>query len=471
MAAARTPPPVGADRREWAPDGRERADLELLLNGGYPSLPGFLGRADVDSVQGSARLASGLPWPVAVTLEVPDEIAVRGPLTLTDPEGSPLATMEVTETWPGGPGRQFVAGPVSRVAATAYGAFGRLHLTPAQVREELAGAPALAVIVDDALHSADLAQIQLLADAEGARPLLLVPTADPSSEQLVRTTLAGAAEIPGAVVVAVPLPQPAGSAAQTLRAAHVAAAYGATHLLSALALPDPPLTVLTPPAGASDAPALTADELAALLDAGAPLPAGFTPPAVERELRRARRPRHERGAVVLFTGLSGSGKSTLARGLYDVLLELGHRTASLLDGDVVRRMLSAGLGFSRADRDMNVTRIGFVAAEIARHGGLAICAPIAPYAATRARVRAMAEAVGDFVLIWVCTPLERCERRDRKGLYARARAGELTGLTGIDDPYEEPTDADLIIDTSDRDVQDCVAEVVTLLERGGWLDT
>lgn len=467
-AAARLPD--GSDGPQWTPSHQERADLELLLGGGYPGLSGFLGRADVDSVHASARLTDGTPWPVAVTLEVPDEVAARGPLTLTDPEGAPLAAMEVTETWPGGPGRQFVAGPVSRLATPMYGAFHRLHRTPAQVRHELAGAAALAVIAGTGLHHADLAGIRAAAEPLGGQVLLLVPAAEPGSEALVRTVLAGAAQIPRALVVAVPLPAPDGSVAQALRAAHVAAAYGATHLLSPAALPDPPLTLVEPPDGTPSEAPLTPAELAELLDAGAPLPAGFTPPAVERELRRARPPRRDRGLVVLFTGLSGSGKSTLARGLYDALLEGGERTASLLDGDVVRRLLSAGLGFTRADRDLNVTRIGYVAAQIARHGGVAICAPIAPYETTRAQVRAMAQAAGDFVLIWVATPLEQCEQRDRKGLYARARAGQLTGFTGIDDPYEEPADADLVIDTSGRSVPDCVAEVVALLERGGWLE-
>ena len=359
---------------------------------------------------------------------MPDDLAARGPLTLTDAEGTPVATVDVTETWPGGPERQFVAGPVSRLAPATHGAFGRLHRSPAEVRSELAGAPTLAVIAGAPLHNADLAAVRAAAESLGARALIMVPAVEPGSEQLIRTVLAGATEIPEAVVVAVPLPKPDGSVAQALRAAYVAAAYGASHVLSPATLPDPPLAVVAPPAS-PDPTVLSAAALSDLLDAGAALPAGFTPPAVERELRRAHRPVRERGLVVLFTGLSGSGKSTLARGLHEALIERGDRTVSLLDGDVVRRMLSAGLGFSRADRDLNVARIGYVAAEIARHGGLAICAPIAPYAATRAQVRDMAQAVGDFVLIWVATPLEQCEQRDRKGLYARARAGQLTGST------------------------------------------
>jgi len=192
---------------------------------------------------------------------------------------------------------------------------------------------------------------------------------------------------------------------------------------------------------------------------------------VARELSRARPPRRHRGLVVFFTGLSGSGKSTIARGLADALRESGDRTVTLLDGDVVRRELSAGLGFSKADRDTNVRRIGWVAAEVARHRGLAICCPIAPYARARAAAREMAQAAGaGFVLIHVATPLSVCEQRDRKGLYARARAGQLTGMTGIDDPYEEPTDADLVLDTSDVTVEECVRTVLAHLTEHGWVE-
>jgi sulfate adenylyltransferase len=190
------------------------------------------------------------------------------------------------------------------------------------------------------------------------------------------------------------------------------------------------------------------------------------PDAVEAIVRAEQRG----GLVVFFTGLSGSGKSTIARGLREALLERG-RTVTLLDGDVVRRMLSAGLGFSKADREANIRRIGYVAAEVARHGGLAICAPIAPYAATRAEVRGMVtEAGGAFALIHVSTPLEECERRDRKGLYAKARAGEIAEFTGISDPYEEPADADLAIDTTSAPIASAVSRVLELLRDGGWLE-
>jgi sulfate adenylyltransferase len=178
----------------------------------------------------------------------------------------------------------------------------------------------------------------------------------------------------------------------------------------------------------------------------------------------------DRGLVLFFTGLSGSGKSTLARALHDVVLEQGERTVTSLDGDVVRRNLSAGLTFSKEDRETNIRRIGWVAAEIGRHGGVAICSPIAPFDATRRQVRAMVEdAGGAFVLIHVATPLEECERRDRKGLYARARRGEIPEFTGISSPYEEPEDATVRVDTTGRSVEDCLDDVLAVLEEAGYL--
>ncbi|MEP6665360.1 MAG: adenylyl-sulfate kinase [Nocardioidaceae bacterium] len=210
------------------------------------------------------------------------------------------------------------------------------------------------------------------------------------------------------------------------------------------------------------------DRLLDALDADQALPA-VADEATLAELRRWHPPRSRRGVVVLFTGLSGSGKSTLARGLAAYIRTNTERTVSLLDGDEVRRMLSSGLGFDHASRDLNVRRIGFVAAEVARHGGIAICAPIAPYAESRSAVRAMAREVGGFVLVHVSTPLAEAERRDVKGLYARARAGLIEHFTGINDPYDEPTDADVTLDTSVLSVDEAVGELVDFMQARGWL--
>ena len=389
-----------------------------------------------------------------------------------------------------------------------------------------AGGHVLAYATRRPLNKRHLGQLRHYADQLNARLLVLPLVCGPAEvvtrpEALVRAVLAARPHLPaGTLVIPVPLasrnaaadppgpPDPTGSSGPVgrdtadLRAqAIVAAAYGATHLLAdspdvtglpagtkpgTLTLPgvqipvisagewayDPrsevwrPLALIEPGAEQGE---LTDSELGALLDSGAEVPAWFAPPSVAHQLHRARRPRAERGLAIFFTGLSGSGKSTIARGLAEALTERGDRTVSLLDGDHVRQLLSAGLTFSRADRDLNIARIGFVAAEVARNGGIAICAPIAPYAAARAAARQMVTEVGDFLLVYVSTPVDVCAARDRKGLYAKARAGLITGFTGVSDPYEEPRDADLVLDTSVMTRQQAVDAVLKLLTTGGWL--
>ncbi|MEP6697654.1 MAG: adenylyl-sulfate kinase, partial [Pseudonocardiales bacterium] len=360
------------DAASWTPTEGERGDAELLLSGAYAPLSGFLGQADVSCVLATGHLADGTAWPVPVVLRVPDELAGAPAVVLTDPEGAPLARLTVREAWAADEGWSYVGGPLATLSPPSYGTFRQLHRPPAEVRAKLRGGPVLGAVAGAPLHNREIADVRAVAQGLGGQVLLLVPTAAAGSEHLVRAVLAAAEELPGAVVVAVPLAAPDGSAGHARLGAHVAAAYGCTHLFGTEPLPGAPLPVIGPPEPGPPEPGLpllTSGSLDALLDSGAALPAGFTPAAVERELRRARPPLTRRGCVVFLTGLSGSGKSTLARGLHDTLLERGDRTTTLLDGDVVRRMLSAGLGFGRADRNLNVTRIGYVAAEVARHGG------------------------------------------------------------------------------------------------------
>ena len=501
-------------------------DLELLTSGAFGPLRGFMDAADAASVAELGRLADGTPWPVPVTLDVPagDVPADAARLVLQDQEGSPLAVLSITERTasPGSGDQELIrlAGPVTVLRPPEHGPFRQLRRRPEDVRAQLAadagssGGHVIAYATRRPLNRRHIGQLRHYAGQLGARLLILPLVAGPAEvvtrpEALVRAVLAAAQYLPaGTLVIPVPLAPrgahlgSAGPGVAELRAhGVVAAAYGATHLLadspdatgsaagqkngtqSVPGVPIPviaagewaydprsevwrPLALIEPGAERGE---LSDSELGALLDSGAEVPAWFAPPSVARELRRARPPRAERGLVVFFTGLSGSGKSTIARGLAEALAERGDRSVSLLDGDHVRQLLSAGLTFSRADRDLNIARIGYVAAEVARHGGIAICAPIAPYAQARAAARAMVTEVGDFLLVYVSTPVEVCAARDRKGLYARARAGLITGFTGVSDPYEEPRDADLVLDTSVTTRQEAVDAVLKLLTAGGWL--
>jgi sulfate adenylyltransferase len=522
----------------WTLDENQLADLEMLLSGVFVPLTGFMTAAEVSSVSESGALPDGTSWPVPVTLDVPEDAvpAAQRRLALNDPEGVPLAVLDISERSPapappqagragrharpagtvrpagattgaGAAGAATAAGPataglvrlsgqVIQCREPEHGPFRQLRRTPAQVQAELGDGPALAFVTRRPLNARQIGQLRHVAGQLRAR-LLLLPlvtgTADvvATPEALVRTVRAATRHLPSGTLV-VPLALAArdvGTEREIALRALVAASYGATHLFTdepevptgPTAIPVMsagdwaydraaevwrPLALIEPGTERAD---LAMGELEDLLDRGEEVPGWFTPPAVAAELRRSRPPRSGRGLVIFLTGLSGSGKSTIAKGVRDALSERGDRSVSLLDGDLVRDLLSAGLTFARADRDLNIARIGFVATEVARHGGIAICAPIAPYAEARARVRRMAGEVGDFLLIHVATPVQVCEARDRKGLYAKARAGVIDNFTGVSDPYEEPSDAELTIDTTAMSRQQSVDAVLRLLTIGGWL--
>jgi sulfate adenylyltransferase len=497
------PDEVLRDAPTYTPRPYELADLELLLSGAYTPLTGFLTRADLTSQSRRGLLADGTPWPVRVTLEVPgglvDGLELDNPLhralILTDAEGAPVAAIDITDAWPARDGMSGVGGSVRRVGDGGHGPFQRLRRTPAEVKSLLPPGRVLGIVTDRPLHRPQLAQIAHAARTLAAHLLVLVPISEPGPdglppEALVRCIFAARDRMPPATLVGVPLVKRGDEIRDALVRARVAAAYGVTHLLSTGAmLSGGGPRVLVPRELAYDSRdgqwrwrddipprnrrlELGQEEIDDLLDRGFPLPEWHTPPAVARELVRVRPPRRHRGLVVFLTGLSGSGKSTIARGVADELRESGDRTVTLLDGDVVRRELSAGLGFSKTDRDLNIRRIGWVAAEVARHRGVALCCPIAPYESARTAARSMATAAGaGFVLVYVATPLSVCEQRDRKGLYAKARAGQITGMTGVDDPYEEPTNADLVVDTTELSVDEAVTAVITYLTESGWVES
>ncbi|MFV0473688.1 MAG: bifunctional sulfate adenylyltransferase/adenylylsulfate kinase [Pikeienuella sp.] len=214
---------------------------------------------------------------------------------------------------------------------------------------------------------------------------------------------------------------------------------------------------------------ISGTELRRRLQEGLEIPEWFSFPEVVAELRKTKPPRAHQGFTVFFTGLSGSGKSTIANALMVKLMELGGRPVTLLDGDVVRKHLSSELGFSKEHRDINIRRIGYVASEITKNGGIAICAPIAPYTATRRAVREMVEQTGAFLEVHVATSIEECERRDRKGLYKLAREGKIKEFTGVSDPYEAPEAPELRVDTVNVSPDDCAHDVMLKLESMGLI--
>jgi sulfate adenylyltransferase len=214
---------------------------------------------------------------------------------------------------------------------------------------------------------------------------------------------------------------------------------------------------------------ISGTQLRQRLNEGRLIPDWFTYREVIQELRRSFPPRNQQGFTIFFTGLSGAGKSTIANVLVIKLLEIGGRPVTLFDGDLVRKHLSSELGFSREHRDLNIRRIGYVASEITKNRGIAICAPIAPYDSTRKEVRAMIAPLGGFIMVHLSTPVEVCEERDRKGLYAKARAGIIKEFTGVSDPYEEPTDADITINTAELAPDEAAQEIILHLESEGFI--
>ena len=396
---------------QWTPTPRELADLELEL---YGALPG------------------DAPFSVKTSREFAD--SVEDAFELIDPEGVPLATVALGERTPDADGVS-LSGTTTPLSPNEFGPFRRYHRAPADIRAEQPDAFAVPVVAPPTLD--DIEAINTHAKESGRTPLLLACTG-PGSPQgvsapaLVRTVLTASHDIPGSVVAAAAVAARDDADADARFRERVAAAY------------------------ADDVLPLRAE--------------GSRSAAIEAIRAHDHPPRPERGLVIFFTGLSGSGKSTLARALYDVIVERGERTITSLDGDVVRHHLSKGLGFSKEDRETNIARIGWVAAEIARHHGVAICSPIAPFDSTRQLVRQMVDdAGGGFALIHVATPLEECERRDRKGLYAKARAGVIPEFTGISSPYEEPADPLVRVDTTGRTIEDALSDVVGALTDAGWL--
>jgi sulfate adenylyltransferase len=405
---------------QFTPTSRELDDVELLRMGLFGSPSRFEGAAG--------------PMRLCVTPDVAETARSAGGLEITDAEGVPLAVVAIEGYQPTCEGHVGVIGPVRPLRGNSRRAFSKLYVSPSASRTALPS-ETVTVPVDAPLTDGDLATIKAM-----HQPVLFLVLAGfgtpkgMSAPGLIRATLAAARDVDGATVFAVPLAsRPTVRSDETFRE-QVVEAY---------------------------APGI---------DVWWPTGEGHVTGAVANVVRSDRPTGLKQGVVVFFTGLSGSGKSTLAQALCNQLVESGGRTVTLLDGDRVRRNVSKGLTFSRRDRELNIERIAWIAAEVARHGGMAVCCPIAPFDHTRKLARSLAEEIGAaFVLIHVATPIEVCEGRDRKGLYERARRGEIDDFTGISSPYEEPDDADLVIDTSALSVGEALATVRNFLVSRGFL--
>ena len=530
---------------QWTLSERQLCDLELLLNGGFSPLSGFLGEEDYRSVVNHLRLADGTLWPMPITLDVPEALAAQlqpgSELSLNDTQGTPLAVLEISDIYR--PDREHEAqqvfgsndrlhpgvaelldrnhpvnlgGRLLGIQPPAHYDFVPLRRSPRQLRAWFTRQGwnrIVAFQTRNPMHRAHRELTLRAAEKVGAR-LLIQPVVgrtkpgDIDHYTRVRCYQALLPHYPEdqATLSLLPLAMRMGGPREALWHALIRQNFGASHFIvgrdhagpgkNAQSQPfygpfeaheliaryqhELGIEVVTFPAmvyaanrdAYLPAPEVTPEdevrdisgtELRRRLHQGEDIPAWFTFPEVVRILRE----RHPAGArpgfTLFFTGLSGAGKSTLAQAVVAHLLETGSRAITVLDGDEVRLHLSKGLGFSREDRDTNIARIGYVASEVVRHGGIAICAPIAPYTEARARARALVAAHGRFVEIHVATPLEVCEQRDRKGLYAKARAGKLTGFTGIDDPYEIPAIPELRIDASQESALDAARRIVTWL--------
>ena len=505
-------------------DWRQQCELEMLMSGAYSPLTGFMTRAQCASVESSRQLDDGTFWPLPVTLtcgakhaaalKAGDRVALR------DGEGYMLAVLAVSEVWDNA-GVWHLGGPVEGVALPPHPDFSGLRATPAELRALFARRGWRRVVAWQARQPMHRAQYEFCLKTAIANEanLLLHPQAGgditdaPGYFGLVRSFITIRERFPAASTQLSLLPAPPreASARALLLRVIVARNYGCSLLIAGgehqpdgdyrrgadLSQPaaDLPVAELADKIGVrliayprmvyvedraehlpeAEAPAgartltLTGEEFQRRMQAGLKIPDWYSFPEVLAELHRQTPPRERQGFTVFFTGLSGAGKSTLARSLAARLMEMGGRCVTLLDGDIVRRHLSSELGFTKAHRDINVRRIGFVASEITKNRGIAICAPIAPYRQTRRDVRAMIEAVGGFVEIHVATPIETCESRDRKGLYAKARAGLIPEFTGVSDPYEVPETPELAIDTTGLGIDEAVQRILLKLEHEGYL--
>ena len=526
------------------------SDLELLMNGAFSPLNGYMNQGDYVSVLERMRLENQTLWPIPLCLDISEtesgHLKSGHPVVLRDQEGFMLAVLHVQDIWhadkkmeaeavyatqslkhPGvqrlfdSVGQYYVGGTIEGIQLPLHMAFKSLRHTPDEMQNlfrKLGWRRIVGYLTRNPLHRAQF-EMTLRAMAQVKANLLLHPVAsnvnsgDIDYFTRIHCCLAAGKNYPANMMQLnlLPLAMRLAGPREALWHAIVQKNYGCTHFIVGPHHASPRLkadgtsfyeknaskTLMTSFTDELGIGIVPFDEMVYVVDEDIYLPINEVPKGVQtrsmnndefhNKLRNSRKipdwfafpdvieaiqqaypPRHKQGFTIFFTGLSGAGKSTIAKILHTRFLEMRSRPVTLLDGDIVRKNLSSELGFSKEHRDLNIKRIGYVASEITKNRGIAICAPIAPYASTRHYVRKLIEQYGGFIEVHVGTPLGICENRDRKGLYARARAGLIKEFTGINDPYEIPENPEVYIDTTDMTPDEAAQEVLLYLERAGY---
>ena len=540
-----------AELVSWDLTPRQICDLELLMNGGFNPLKGFLSQADYNCVVENMRLVDDALWPIPITLDVSqgfaDSVELGQDIALRDQEGVILATITVTDSWLPNKAREaemvfgsddlahpavnylhnqagavYLGGPVTGIQQPVHYDFRGRRDTPNELRayfHKMGWRRVVAFQTRNPLHRAHQ-ELTFRAAKEAQANLLIHPVVgmtkpgDIDHFTRVRCYEAVLDQYPSSTTAMSLLNLAMRMAGPREAVWHglIRANHGCTHFIVGRDHAGPGKNSVGEDFyGPYDAQELfrsfeseigvemvdfkhmvyvqeraqyepadevekgftvlniSGTELRRRLSEGLEIPEWFSFPQVVSELRKSRPPRDKQGFTVFFTGFSGSGKSTIANALMIKLMEMGGRPVTLLDGDIVRKNLSSELGFSKEHRDLNIRRIGYVASEITKNGGIAICAPIAPYSTTRHAVRKDVEAFGAFVEVHVATSIDECERRDRKGLYKLARAGKIKEFTGISDPYDVPKTPELRLETEYVEVDNCAHQVLLKLESMGLI--
>ena len=537
--------------RSWVLRDRQICDLEMILNGGFAPLNGFLNKDDYENVLNEMRLSDGSVWPMPITLDVNQEfsklISIGDRITLKDKEGFSIAILEVEDNWepdllkeselvfgtkdlshPSADYLQnhsndvYIGGKVELIDLPHHYDYKNLRDSPKHLKQkfkDLGWDNIVAFQTRNPLHKAHV-EMTLKALNDLDANLLIHPVVgmtkpgDVDHYTRVRCYQHVLEKYPKnkAMLSLIPLAMRMGGPREALWHALIRKNYGCTHLIVGrdhagpgldkdgnpfygpydaqemlqkfeeeigikmvpfkflVYLPDEniykPIDEIS---NDTNYKTVSGTELRDYLDKGKDIPEWFTYKDVANELQKSRPPKSKRGLTIFFTGLSGSGKSTLANGLLIKLLENGNRPVTLLDGDIVRTHLSSELGFSKEHRSLNVKRIGYVASEITKNGGIAICAPIAPYEKDRSYNRNLISKLGGYIEIHVSTSLEKCEERDVKGLYKLARKGVVKEFTGVSDPYEAPQNAELVIDSSDVDPEKLVEKIYDFIKSSSFI--